>query len=90
MVMKDEERFIAQEALSAREWRAVQELSKAFGDFEPLAMRDRIGPLTAKSLLEKGLAEMGPSEPRFDRATFPIGYRLTGLGWKIMRRGRKP
>jgi hypothetical protein len=88
--MTEEERFLTKAVLSHREWRAVQELSKAYGDFEPLAARNRIGPITAAGLVRKGLAETGRTAPRFDRATFPVGYRLTTLGWKVMKRGRTP
>jgi hypothetical protein len=88
--MTEEDRFLTTAVLSNREWRAVQELSKAYGDFEPLAVRNRIGPITAAGLVRKGLAESGRSAPRFNRAAFPTGYRLTTLGWKVMKRGRKP
>jgi hypothetical protein len=88
--MTEEERFFSTAVLTNREWRAVVELSNAYGDFEPLAARNRIGPITAAGLVRKGLAETGRTAPRFDRSTFPIGYRLTTLGWKIMKRGRKP
>lgn len=88
--MIDEVRFLTTAVLTNREWRAIEELSKAYGDFEPLAMRNRIGPITAAGLVRKGLAETGRTAPRFDRTTFPVGYRLTTLGWKVMKRGRKP
>ena len=88
--MTEDERFLTHAVLTHREWRAVQELSKAYGDFEPLAMRNRIGPITAAGLVRKGLAESGRVAPRFNRAAFPVGYRLTSLGWKVMKRGRRP
>jgi hypothetical protein len=78
------------ETLSWREWRAVLELAKARNDFEPLAMRSGVGPIVAERLVGKGLAEIGPSAPRFNRAAFPIGYRLTDLGRHFLGRGRAP
>lgn len=78
------------ETLSWREWRAVVELAKAGKDFEPLAMRSGIGPIVAERLVGKGLAEIGPSAPRFNRSAFPVGYRLTALGIHFLDRGRAP
>ena len=77
-------------SLTAREWRALGELAKAKNDLEPLAMRANIGPIVAERLVTLGLAEMGPSAPRFNREAFPIGYRLSRLGQLVLRRGRKP
>jgi hypothetical protein len=88
-VVNDED-FLGNIALTTREWRAVGELSRAYGEFEPVEMRDRIGPVALGRLLEMGVAERGPTPARFDRRAFPIGYRLTSLGWKVMKRGRKP
>jgi hypothetical protein len=88
--MIDDDAFLGAVTLTGREWRAVQELSKAYGDFEPLAMRDRVGPIALEKLIEMGLVEKGRTDPRFDRTTFPVGYRLAPRGWKVMKRGRKP
>jgi hypothetical protein len=87
--MTDEE-FLGNVALTAREWRGVGELSKAYGEFEPLAARELLGPIVLERLLAMGVVEKGPTPARFDRRTFPIGYRLTALGWKVMKRGRRP
>jgi hypothetical protein len=88
--MIDDDTFLATISLTAREWRAVLELSKAFADFEPLAMRDHVGPIAVERLIEMGLVEKGRTADRFDRKTFPVGYRLAPLGWKVMKRGRRP
>jgi len=88
--MIDDDTFLASVTLTAREWRAVLELSKAYGDFEPLAMRDRVGPVAIEKLMEMGLVEKGRTADRFDRKTFPTGYRLAERGWKVMKRGRRP
>jgi hypothetical protein len=88
--MIDDDTFLATVTLSGREWRAVLELSNAYGDFEPLAMRRGIGPIALERLIEMGLVEKGRTPDRFDRKSFPVGYRLADRGWKVMKRGRKP
>jgi hypothetical protein len=88
-VVKDED-FLGNIALTAREWRAVGELSRAYGEFEPVELRDHVGPIALARLIEMGVAERGPTPPRFDRRAFPVGYRLSPLGWKVMKRGRAP
>jgi hypothetical protein len=80
----------ATDTLSWREWRGLLELANARKDFEPLAMRAGVGPVVAERLVAKGLAEMGPSAPRFNREAFPVGYRLTDLGRDFLERGREP
>jgi hypothetical protein len=88
--MIDDDTFLSTVTLSGREWRAILELSKAYGEFEPLAMRSGIGPLALERLMEMGLVEKGRTADRFDRRTFPVGYRLADRGWKVMKRGRRP
>jgi hypothetical protein len=88
-VVKDED-FLGNIALTAREWRAVGELSRAYGEFEPVELRDHVGPVALARLIEMGVAERGPTPARFDRRAYPVGYRLSPLGWKVMKRGRAP
>ena len=84
------EEILEKAVLTGRQWRAVGELAKAKMDFEPLAMRVNIGPIVIERLIQLGIAEVGPSAPRFNQAAFPIGYRLTRLGRMILARGRMP
>jgi hypothetical protein len=84
------EEILERTVLTGREWRAVGELAKAKMDFEPLAMRANIGPIVIERLVQYGIAEVGPSAPRFNQSAFPIGYRLSRLGRMVLARGRKP
>lgn len=78
------------QALDAHEWRGLQELAKALGDFEPLAKRVRLGQVVVDRLVGLGLAEAGPPPKPYLARGFDIGYRLTELGWKVLDRGRSP
>ena len=71
--------------LDAHEWRGVCELANALSTFEPLAKRWNLGEVVAERLVAIGFAEKGYCSERY-----PIGYRLSQLGWMIKERGRHP
>lgn len=65
-------------SLTELDKRAIRSLTIALSNFEPLAKFPRLGPLSVHGLIEKGLAEEGPScRPRAGA----LGYRLTNKGW---------
>jgi hypothetical protein len=84
----EDERFLVTADLTTHEWRGLRELARSFNHFEPLARRIRVGPLIADRLVEMRLAETGPPERPYAKGG--KGYRLTKLGWQIIKRGRHP
>lgn len=86
----DEEYFLANVALDAHEWRGIQQLANALGEFEPLAKRGKLGEAVAERLVKMGLAEKGPCSERYASIGMATGYRLSHLGWKVKGRGRWP
>ena len=86
--MDSDDEFLANQTLDSSEWRGVLELSNALGDFEPLARRSIISKQLAERLVSRGLAETGPCPAGFNPESYPLGFRLTTLGWKIRGRGR--
>jgi hypothetical protein len=88
--MNHDEYFLANTALDAHEWRGLNDLANAIGEFEPLAKRGNLGETVAERLVTIRLAEKGPTSDRFAAIGMPIGYRLSDLGWKIKERGRYP
>lgn len=64
--------------LTSRDKACLGKLASALDDFEPLAKFAGLGQLSVESLIEKGLAEEGPSSRS---AVSDVGYRLTKKGW---------
>lgn len=86
----DDEDFLANEALSAHQWRGLKDLASALSDMEPLAKRGNLGEVVAEQLVALGLAERGPCIERYAAIGYDIGYRVSELGWKVLDRGRWP
>jgi hypothetical protein len=84
--MKDED-FLRHIGLTAREWRAIEQLARSDTRFEPLTLLDHVGPLVIDRLLQMEVAERGPASARAEAASL-VGYRLTARGWKVLKRGR--
>ena len=74
-------------ALTSRDLSALIEFSKAEDRFEPLGLRRRQGKTITAKLVALGLLEEGPSEPKYQSHKYTaIGYRLTELGWSMLKR----
>jgi hypothetical protein len=85
--LNTEQTFLRNNSLRLSQWRALRAFKDATEEFEPLSKRERIDAGTLDQLLIFGLAEAGPTSPRFDPDYGPTGYRLSALGRQVLDRG---
>ena len=89
-ITEKEKIFYENARVDGRQMNAMAKLANALTSFEPLANRPGVGEKTADELVSLGLAERGSCDEPWPSRGYPIGYRLTNLGWLIQERGKFP